>query len=178
MTLALNPRRLVQPAHEPVSLAEVKLFLRIEHDVEDSLLATLISAAREAAEALLDLSCIIQTWQWDVPGAPCAAFTLPRAPVVAILQVQTREREDADWTVLAPSHYQLRGNRVQFAANLPMIAEIRITYEAGLSNDAAGVPAAIRHALLQHSATLYESRGSSAVTDVQHIYAGLREVRL
>ncbi|WP_296815413.1 head-tail connector protein [Brevundimonas sp.] len=41
---------------EPVSLAEAKLFLRIEHGAEDELILMLLEAAKEKAEAATGLS--------------------------------------------------------------------------------------------------------------------------
>ena len=36
---------------EPITLEQAKLFVRVDNDVEDSLIQTMIVAAREAAEA-------------------------------------------------------------------------------------------------------------------------------
>ncbi|MEQ1619683.1 MAG: head-tail connector protein, partial [Terricaulis sp.] len=41
---------LTPPASEPITLAEAKLFLRIDQTAEDPLITTLIAAAREAVE--------------------------------------------------------------------------------------------------------------------------------
>ncbi len=41
---------------EPVSLDEVKLFLRVSHEAEDTLIATLISAAKTRLEGVVGLT--------------------------------------------------------------------------------------------------------------------------
>lgn len=175
MTLAINPRRLEQPAHEPLSLAEVKLFLRIEHDAEN-VLATLMQAAREStAERLLNISCITQTWHYVTARCASGMMPLPYGPVTSISLVEMREPRTMRGRCLIPAIISCVMGRC-ITANA--FADMRITYVAGISNDAEHIPADIRYALLQHIAVLYEARGSTAVVQVGHIYAALREVRV
>lgn len=53
---------------EIVTLAEAKLFVRVEHDEEDALLTTMIAAATETALAVADA--------WDVTATPPARLKL------------------------------------------------------------------------------------------------------
>lgn len=177
MTLTLNPHRLVQPALEPVSLEEVKLFLRVEHDAEDALLTTLIAAAREGAERLLNLSCIQQRWQWEtVPF--CGAISLPFGPVHSVVDVALREQEASDWTACDSENYHLRGNSIIFTDAPASGVQARVTYEAGFGEVAADVPATLRHALLRHIGALYETRSAAGVVELHSLYADMREVRV
>ena len=51
------------PAVEPVSLAEAKAYLRVEHDDDDDTIAALIAGARVHVEAQTRRALITQTWR-------------------------------------------------------------------------------------------------------------------
>ena len=51
------------PATEPVSLAEVKSYLRIDGTADDAVLTILIASARRSAEEYTKRAFITQTWQ-------------------------------------------------------------------------------------------------------------------
>ena len=64
---------LTGPAIEPWSVAEAKSFLRAENDDDDTVIASLIAAARNQVEALTRSALIAQTWrlvldQWPHDG--------------------------------------------------------------------------------------------------------------
>lgn len=64
---------LTPPALEPVSLADAKHFLRVEHDDDDDVIAALIAAARVHVEAQARRALIDRTWRlvrdvWPASG--------------------------------------------------------------------------------------------------------------
>ncbi len=54
---------LTAPEAEPLSVADAKAFLRVEHDDDDAVIAALIAAARNHIEALARLGLMTQTWR-------------------------------------------------------------------------------------------------------------------
>jgi uncharacterized phiE125 gp8 family phage protein len=74
-------------AVEPVSLAQAKLWLRVDHDAEDGLITALISAARDYVEAQTGLALAPQTWRLAVrPSA--LPVELPRSPFGTLLSAE------------------------------------------------------------------------------------------
>ena len=62
--------RTVTAAVEPVTLAEVKAHLRLDHASEDELLGGLIRAAREEVERATGLALIDQDWRLVIDEWP------------------------------------------------------------------------------------------------------------
>ena len=58
------------PAVEPWSVAEAKSFLRAENDDDDTVIASLIAAARSHVEAMTRCALIAQTWRFVLDRWP------------------------------------------------------------------------------------------------------------
>jgi uncharacterized phiE125 gp8 family phage protein len=69
------------PVVEPVSLAEAKAQCRVDGTDEDAYLSSLITAAREYVENVLDLSLVTQVWEARYDTFPLWEIILPRPPM-------------------------------------------------------------------------------------------------
>lgn len=154
------------PAIEPLSLAEAKLFLRVDHDAEDDLVASLILAARQGVEAwarrALITRRVVETrdrWRLDALGA----VRLALAPVAEIHEIRV------SGVAVSPASYALDAAhdppRLQFGVTPPepsqAIAGIEIEYDAGYGEDAEEAPEALRQAVRLTLAAAYEDRGGA-----------------
>jgi uncharacterized phiE125 gp8 family phage protein len=84
------------PTAEPVSLAEAKAFSRVDHDWENDLLTSLVSAARIAAETETGRQIVTAAWQLTLDAWPDGCeITLPRP---ALQSVQSVTYYDPDGT--------------------------------------------------------------------------------
>lgn len=164
------------PASEPLSLAEARLFLRVDHTAEDSVITMLIAAAREAVEAACGRALItrrvresLDIWRSDaVNGA-----VLGLGPVSNVVAVRLLADNGAQ-SIIDPERYRLEGAgdrpRLVFTAGLPATLRsaggIEIEYDAGFAASAAALPVALRVATLQIVASLYEARvGDASLPD-------------
>lgn len=161
---------LTPPAAEPLTLAEAKAFLRVEHDDDDAVIAALIAAARGQIEAQTRRGLLSQTWrvvlnQWPADGrialrlAPLrnvlAARTFDAAGNASALDTQRFVIDAAAGVILAPPWSLPPPGRAA--------AGIELDIEIGFGPDAQDVPQVLRHAVRTLVAHWYDHRGMIAI---------------
>lgn len=188
------------PTVTPISLAEAKAHLRVDHGLDDALIERAIGAAvghLDGYGGILGRALMAQRWRqffsfW--PASRCLPLAL--APVSAIVEVRARTPGGAE-SVVDPASYRLLAGasrpEVLFSvsASLPALDTVpdavAVTYEAGYGASAQAVPAPIRQAMLLMVGDMYRFPetvalgASSAVpmsTTVDRLLAPYRRVRL
>ncbi|MGH1571431.1 head-tail connector protein [Methylobacterium sp. P31] len=185
------PLRTDAAAVEPVSVAELRAYLRLDPDdggAEDGLLQALITAVRASLE--------IETRRILVPGRYRIALAawpadgrvpLPLSPLVAPVRAGFAEATGsvtdlaADLVRLGPDPIEAPCLLVDSAAPDPAGRTILIEVAAGFGGDGPPLPAALRLAILRLAAARYEHRGDEpdgARTDAADLAAPFRRMRL
>jgi uncharacterized phiE125 gp8 family phage protein len=157
--------RTVEPAAEPVTLAEAKAQLRIGHDSEDALLNGLIRAARAEVEAQTGVALIDQAWRLAFDRWPHDELVkLRRHPVKEILSVTVFGAE-GEASVLNPASYEAdlksRPARLHLVSPPPpeqRLNGIEIDFVAGFGEAGTDVPDLLKRAMLVLVAHWYEFR--------------------
>lgn len=176
------------PAVEPVSLAEVKAFLRLEHDEEDGLLSALIRAARQFCESSVRRRLIRQRLRL-VSDDLYPVHRLPAGPVQRVEQVVLMDAQGrAD--VLPEAAYVVSGDRLASLTRWPEprrpVGGFRVDYQVGYGETPEDVPEPLRQGIRMLVAHWYENReavqdiGQSAMMPlgVAALWAAFRPVRL
>ena len=159
------------PALEPLTLAEAKDFLRLDTSDEDTLVAALIIAARQAVERDTRRALITQTWRIVLDAwSDLTTFKIPLAPFLSLGPIRTYDAASVASVLSAGAYYvdaQPGAARVQFLVAPPTpgraIAGIEIDVVIGYGAAAAAVPEPLRLAMRMLVARWFEARGDAAV---------------
>lgn len=172
------------PADEPVTLVEAKLHLRVDGTDDDTLITSLIVAARQYVEAACERALMPQVWterRSGFPAVPCHLHPL-RAPTLdqltillaggVVRAIDSVKYVDATGTLqtVDPATYvaDLTAEPAQLAPLTPtqwpaareQPGAVQIQYQVGYT-DADSVPAALRAAVLLVVGDLYANREAS-----------------
>lgn len=155
----------------PVSVVELRAFLRLEHDAEDALLGVLAETAtgmvEEATSRLLTPQAVRQDSVRGFPNGPAELIRLWKGPVRSIVAIGYDPADGSAAATLAD--YRLvegvnGGLLPAFGSGWPAARDgrgsVRIDYQAGY--DADDLPSALRTAVLLMAASLYHNREGGA----------------
>lgn len=178
----MNLRTITAPSEEPVSTETAKLFLRVDASAEDTLIASLIKAAREKGEELSRRAFVTQTLEMIVDGWS-ADFGMwvarPRLQSVTSVTYYDEDNNSAVWTDYVVNARSEPG-RIIFNS-LPNVTLMEsggvvVRYVAGYGA-ASAVPERIKNLILSLVAYWYENRESRDVpADIRKGFVAERAV--
>lgn len=149
--------RTVKPSGSVVTLSDVKLDLRVDHDFEDTLIQSLIQAATEYLEApsgVLGKAFLTQTWKLSArgPDSDCRIY-IPVTPVQSIEAISYFNTDNVE-QVLAITDFHLYGDEnwayltpkddIEWPDLFDRLDALTITFKAGFGDAETDVPETIR----------------------------------
>lgn len=173
--MALKP--ITAPAVLPLTLAEVKEHLRVDHSDEDNLISLYIQAATsfvDGENGFLGRALVTQTWELVIDTFPTHEIKIPLPPLQEVESVKYDDSDGNEQT-LATDGYWVDdalepGWIVPATAGWPSdvldaVNAVRVRFIAGYpaTEDSppdlrANVPASIKHAMLLHIGSMYGQR--------------------
>lgn len=169
------------PASEPITLEEVKNHLKVDFSTDDTLIESLIVAARQYCENYTNRKLITQTIEEKFDGFPDDRFLNLSVPkVISITSVKYLDTSEVEQT-FAAENYDLSSHQwppfvlLKLNKNWPSVLGRRdvvtVEYVVGFGA-ASDVPAVIKSAMLLVIGDLYEKRTDSVKklpTAAQHL---------
>jgi uncharacterized phiE125 gp8 family phage protein len=164
------------PTVEPVTSTEAKLHLKVEVSTDDTLITSLITAARETVEAISRRALVTQTWDLVQDAWPQGdELVLPLPPLQSVTSIQYVDQNNVTAT-FASSYYAVdtysESGRVKLVmgaawpgSTLYTLNGVRVRFTAGFGL-AVSVPQKYKQAILLLVGHWYANR--------EQVIAGLK----
>jgi uncharacterized phiE125 gp8 family phage protein len=169
MDIARNVRVVTAPTYEPVTLAEAKLWLRIDEDDtdQDAMVMLLIRAMTERAEQITGRAFVKRTLELRMDEFPGFEIELPGAPLLSVSSIQYVTADGIQTLDASPTWWQEDNIREPGVVAPPegdswpntadVLNAVRITYRVGYSSPNL-IPKSVRLWMQAMIGTYYENR--------------------
>jgi uncharacterized phiE125 gp8 family phage protein len=171
--------RETDPSVEPITLAEAKLYLKVDHAADDLLISELIQAVRQSAENYTGKSTVTQQWRLISHFLAGEGIRLPMGPVQSVQSVTVIHSDGSSEEITASAYVLMNDRQTLHFSSCPPHEKLEIIYTAGYGA-AEDVPVSIRQGMLAQLAMLYDERGQgTGLPEVARaLYQPYREVRI
>jgi uncharacterized phiE125 gp8 family phage protein len=185
----MKVRLVTGPTIEPVTLAEMKTHLRVDHTDDDTYITSLQAMARREIERLYGLSMISQTWEivldtwpsvdypreWrqtlNSPPSSLQAIWITNPPLLSVTSITYTDPQGVSQVFPSNQYRALLGipGRIVpvYGAYWPAVRSelesIVVRYVSGYSADTSLVPETLKHAIKLMVGTAYD-QGAEAIT--------------
>ena len=163
---ALPPTRTVAPTISPVSLAELKLHVRVDQADDDAILEAMLNAATAFVENRTGLRLAQQTWTQSFSGLADRLY-LTGAPVSSVSSISYYDTANAAQT-LTSSLYRLvagwdgvyveQDSDSTYPETYTRADAVTVTFVAGFGTTAGSIPDDLRQAVKLIVGHWYETR--------------------
>ncbi|NVK33694.1 MAG: phage head-tail connector protein [Rhodobacteraceae bacterium] len=169
------------PTIEPVSVADMRAYLRVSGTQEEELLGDLVKAARQHVERETRRALISQNWRLYLENWPFGrVIVLPVAPILSVSEVAVYDL-DGDRHLLSSDDYQLDKARsparlrVRPGAGLPLqnLNGIEVDFTAGYGPTESDVPENLRQSIRMLAAHWFEHREAVAEDALEPVPFGV-----
>ncbi len=162
------------PASDPITLAEAKAHLRVDHSDDDVMIGAMITAATRHAEAFTGRAFIDQTWELVLDAFPSNEIELKKPPLIELVSVVYDDGDGVEQTLDASSYtvdavsepgwvLPVGGSGYWPTTVFDGVNAVRVRFRAGyldtgVSPAVENVPADIKHAILLELGSFYAQR--------------------
>lgn len=148
------------PSTEPLSLADAKTWLRIEHTADDALITDLITASRETLERELALHISVQSIQAEFVGE-ALSHPLPYGPHGALSSVKKIDLDGTETALTEDVDFYMKGleyKQIRLVSALSTNKSLELTVISGYTTTPGWAITALKRMVADN----YEHRESTA----------------
>ncbi|KQT54252.1 hypothetical protein ASG43_01085 [Aureimonas sp. Leaf454] len=152
------------PAAEPLTLADLKTWCRIERDDEDGIVLSLARAARETIEALTRMILVRRAFRLVVDSLPADGWIeMHRMPLRSVTSVTAFDAAGTP-TLFGPAHAVIERalgiEAVRLSPDVRAVAANGVEIEMEVGYDAGGAPDGLKLAIRRIVSASYEVRAA------------------
>nr|BDD44894.1 hypothetical protein 1 [bacterium] len=178
----MNIKLVQAPTTEPVSLADMKLYLRVDLNDEDALITSLIKTAREHVETFTRRAIPSQQWALYLDKFPAKEIVIPKPPLFSVQSITYKDKDGVKAT-FPTTDYIVDGESdpgkivPAYGKTFPSIEfypvnAVKVSFTAGYST----IPEVYVIAIKMLVAHFYEKRQLVSETSMTEIPFGIKNL--